>query len=227
MKILLFIAICSLSYEVSDSIPVIQAYDDAEDIFLLRLDNESGRTRYGEPWLLSASPNMLCTGSNTFQLDNIFDGDPATAWISAAEDSPGPEYICVRSPLSPGSETDQYFSFTDLYGDEERIPKYLFSVSTLYISNGWQKDPETWSAYSRIKTILVWNNDRVYCVIELEDTMFPQIVDIQGIVIHSPEYGELAMPYGGSLKLEIIDVYPGDTYQNTGLSELLICWSAG
>lgn len=227
MEYLLFAVLCISSPEVPDSIPVIHAYNEEEALFSLLLENELIRTRYGDPWLLSASPCMHCTECDTFQLDNIIDGDRTTAWISAAEDSQDSEYICVRSALSPDPEIDEFFYFTDLYGDEERIPRELFCVATLYICNGWQKNPGTWREYSRIKRILVWNNDSMYCVIELEDTMCPQIVDILGFEIHNPEHWQFEMPYGGSLKLEIIDVYPGDKYLNTGLSELLIGWSAG
>jgi hypothetical protein len=227
MIYLLFVAMCSISPEIPDSIPVFQAYAGSEDIFSSCLDYESWRTRYGEPWLLSASPSMPSTACDSFQLDNIFDGDLATAWISSAEDAHASEYICVQSPLAPDPENEQYFYFTDIWGDEDRITKDLFCVFSLNIYNGWQKSPETWREYSRIKRILVWNNDRMYCVIELEDTMYPQIVDILRFHIRNPEHWEFTMPYGGSFKLEISDVYPGDTYQNTGLSELLIGWSSG
>jgi len=224
MNYLLFIAICFLTHEVPDSLPVIQAYD-AEESSLLSFD--SFRTRYGESWLISASPSMPCADCDSFHLDNIFDGDLATAWISAAEDAQASEYICVQSPLAPDPENEQYFYFTDIWGDEDRITKDIFCVSSFYIYNGWQKSPDTWREYSRIKRILVWNNDRMYCVIELEDTMCPQIVDILRFVIDNPERWHINMPYGDRLKFEIIDVYPGDTYQNIGVSELLIGWSAG
>lgn len=57
--------------------------------------------------------------------------------------------------------------------------------------------------------------------------MRPQSVDIQRFAIDNLERWQISMLYGNSLKFQIIDVYPGDTYQNIGLSEFLISWSAG
>lgn len=226
MSCLPFMVVCLLSHTIPDSLPVIVASHGSQD-FSLSLHNDLFRTRYGEPWLISASPSMPCSCCDAFQPDRLFDGDLATAWVSAAEDLQEPAYICVQAPLPPGPESERYFCFLDSYGDEERIDMSLFCVGSLIIWNGWQASTETWRDYGRIKRILVWNNDRMYCVVDLQDTMDPQLVDIIRLVIQNPSRWQMTISWGDSLRFEIIDVYPGDVHQNIGLSEILIVWSAG
>lgn len=84
-------------------------------------------------------------------------------------------------------------------------------VTSITIYNGFQASEVTYQKNSRPKTILLWINETAVYTLHLEDTMNGQrfLVDVQ------PE-GEMPMTF----RFEILDVYVGSTYEDTGITEI-------
>lgn len=78
------------------------------------------------------------------------------------------------------------------------------------------KSDSAWRANNRVKRLKVYYNDREQTILELEDTRCIQYFDI-GTVGYSP-YAIDRYPW--TLKFEILEVYPGEKYNDTVISEL-------
>ncbi len=93
---------------------------------------------------------------------------------------------------------------------------YFNSLTGLCIINGYAKNEELFNANSRVKKLkLTIDNDREY-IIELEDTMNPQLIDIS--YSQEPSF-EVIKPL--ELTFEILEVYPGEKYQDTVITSIL------
>jgi hypothetical protein len=91
----------------------------------------------------------------------------------------------------------------------------LFSISSIFIYNGYRKSKDIWQNNSRIKSMKLYvNND--YCgIINLFDTYILQIVEIDKLNIFYYSGKKLKFEF------EIIDYYLGDKYPNdAAISEI-------
>jgi|GEM_PF-1300718 len=77
--------------------------------------------------------------------------------------------------------------------------------------NGCSESADAWNENSRVRKLLVCLNDRPFMVAQLLD-----VRDVQ--IVHFP--CSLNLDSNDRLSLEIVEVYSGSTYRNTGLSEL-------
>ena len=104
-------------------------------------------------------------------------------------------------------------------GDDEwiefRFDKTDFSeieiaIDGLYLFNGYRKSLKHWKENSRVKKLKVIVNGQDYVVLNLADTDRFQTAD----------FGEIKVKKGTSIRLEIVEVYPGSKYKDVALSEL-------
>ena len=87
--------------------------------------------------------------------------------------------------------------------------KYI--VEGFTVINGYCKPGDAWLENARIRKFFICLNDTPMMVAELEDTMDTQ-------VIRFPE--NLFLDVDDSLTFEILEIYPGSTYQDAAISEL-------
>ncbi len=99
---------------------------------------------------IRASSTLAQQGSVKYNVINIQDDDPTTAWVEGSPEYGIGEYIEVKSA--------SYFS-------------------TLYISNGYQKSPKAFIENSRVKSLRVSINGVDRGIIRLQDEMGVQIVE--------------------------------------------------
>ncbi|MEL6589644.1 MAG: hypothetical protein AAFQ68_06165, partial [Bacteroidota bacterium] len=154
----------------------------------------------------------------------------------------GPYKLSASSSLEPNAPNSYYpdnahdfdlstawIEGADDYGEGEYI-EYFFRegtppVTEIHIYNGYTKSNKSWEDNSRVKTLKLSVNGREKALLHLEDTRGKQKFQL-GEELQSKS-GDLV------LRFEIVDVYPGAKYQDTGFAELefdgtgVLCLGAG
>jgi hypothetical protein len=144
-------------------------------------------------WEYSASSVLEPQGDNTYIPANLADCDFETAWVEGVDGYGIGEEIIINFQMDENIH-DMNFDGID-------------------IINGYTKTPATWINNTRVKTFRVWHNSEPVFCIELLDTDRPQTVSfIQGHTIY--------LDPGDIVYLEIIDIYPGDKYEDTAITEI-------
>ena len=105
-------------------------------------------------------------------------------------------------------------------GEGEYV-KYSFPgtcprITTVLIHNGYIKNRDVWRDNGRVKKLLMYYNDKPYVVLNLKNTMDLQRFEV-GILGHE-ERSEASPAW--SIKFEILEVYPGEKYEDTAITEI-------
>lgn len=122
---------------------------------------------------------------------NTHDWDINTAWVTNSQNHGLGESVTYTFP-----------------GDCPRI-------TTVCILNGFTRNSNEWTDYSRAKKIKVYYDGEPYAILELQDTR-----DEQDFEVGLLGYFDKDHPQQWTLTFEIIEVYPGRKYQNTAITEL-------
>ena len=199
-------------------LPVLDAITASYESFQREFDY--GSTRYGEPWITGCSSSLPASGSD-YSADNLLDGDLTTAWVEGVCGHGRGEYFSIQAPL-----------FTD-YLDPETIAEdgidmIGYPVSMIVVYNGYQKSPELYQTNGRVRTLMLWLNGERLCFVELEDTPEPQMIEVMDLFLYNiPGYEGISLNDGDTVRLEILEVYPGTKYEDTAVSEILILGGQG
>ncbi len=144
-------------------------------------------------WDYKCSSVLPPQGSFNYLPINMSDGDVNTAWIEGKRD----------------------------YGIGERITIYFDTDSTVRnvplkgidIVNGYAKNSKVWQENSRVKSIKILHNDKFVFNLTLQDTIYPQ-----GIFLNGQDY--IYLSHGDTVTLVITDVYKGEKYKDTAITEI-------
>jgi len=134
------------------------------------------------PHAATASSSLKATTLTDFRPTNLLDGDPATAWVS------------------DGNGAGQWVRLEF----EELIP-----LVRLEIGNGYQKSPDLFSGYERVKSILLEYSDGA--------TQVVQLLDSQSLQEITPAADQTLW-----IKFTVLSVYPTFTWQDAALSEIRV-----
>ena len=154
------------------------------------------------------------------------------AWAEGAEGTGVGEYIIYNtkeswinssgryqdrwSMLWSGGDKDEKGYPADSYGyPYDGYMRYL----EVCVVNGYAKNEKTWEENGRVKTLLMYVEDRPYAYLELEDTYKPQYFELPDEDIMAVDGGEI------SFRFEIMDVYSGSKYEDTCLTGLVLEFS--
>lgn len=152
-----------------------------------------------------ASSEMLPKGKITYEASNVYDNDLSTAWVEGA---PG-----------PGTGSSLTLDLAPYIGN---YTSGACAVAKIGLVNGYAKSKEIFLANNRIKKARMtyyyaftdeereFTSERISQDINLKDTM-----DMQYLVFSKPAL----MSY---LTFTILDVYKGDKYDDTCISEIRI-----
>ena len=113
------------------------------------------------------------------------------------------------------------------YGEGEWV-KYTFEansprITEIHVVNGYVKSQVAWKNNSRVKRLKVYVNDKPFAILNLEDSRSDQTFKIEPLN-DSKEW---------TMKFEILEVYKGEKYDDTVLSEVYFdgidvhCFAAG
>lgn len=106
----------------------------------------------------------------------------------------------------PGGGVGEYLLYT--------FPGESAPVTIVEILNGYTKTKKAWKNNGRVKRLKMYYNGKPYAILELKDTR-----SLQSFNVGRLGPFEAAAP-DWTLKFEILDVYPGDKYDDTVITEL-------
>lgn len=130
----------------------------------------------------------------TYIANNIHDFDLSTAWIEGQPDFGIGESIT--------------YTFDTRERGEHRL-----GITQIILANGYKKSRQLWERNSRVKTLNMSVNETPYAILQLLDSYEIQTLDI----------GRIMLPQNGimTITFEIVDVFPGTTYKDVAISELV------
>ena len=129
--------------------------------------------------------------SEKFMAENIHDFSITTAWIEG----------------TPGDGKGEFLRYT--------FPGECPRITDVLILNGYTKDKTTWENYGRVKKLLMYYNDKPYAILNLRDTR-----DCQKFSVGILGYEDKETAPAWSIKFEILEVYPGEKYQDAAITEI-------
>ncbi|MFC1482810.1 hypothetical protein ACFL56_00980 [Candidatus Margulisiibacteriota bacterium] len=144
----------------------------------------------GGHYKVTASSSLKQEGKTTYFAKNAHDFIFSTAWIEGNKDYGIGEYI------------DFYFG-----NDTPR-------VTHVSLYNGYQKSDTSWKENTRVKKIKMYINKIPYAILHCKDTKKEQTFDLGKPLGHREDGKDLI------LRFEIMEVYPGNKYKDTAISEL-------
>jgi hypothetical protein len=151
------------------------------------------------PYKIISSSSLQNDNKITYNSENTHDSDLKTAWVEGEKDygiGQYIEYYFIRS--------SEYDSINNIFGIE--------------IYNGYRANDKLWKENSRVKKLKVWVNDRPCVILLLADTKMMQRFCIGSIpLIPDKEV---------KLRFEILEIYKGDKYSDTAISEISF-WGFG
>ncbi len=144
---------------------------------------------------LMVSSTLAPQGKYNYNVRNLSDDNPTSAWVEGDADYGIGEYIEVMnwSPMGDG---------------------------TVSILNGYQASRSSWENNSRVKQLKVSLDSKDYCIIELADVMGIQEFKFpKDFTSALDKMGENR----GKIRFTILDVYPGLKWKDTAISEIFSC----
>lgn len=164
----------------------------------------------GGPDSVYASSSLKPMSGISYKAENAHDLSYKTAWVEGA---PGPgigEYLVYRfSAQAP------------------RITKII-------VVNGYVKSEKAWRENARVKKLKMYLNNKPFAILDLEDNRNEQIFQFDPIGNSDRDDWEaLAAKPAWTLKFEILEVYKGEKFEETAISEIYFdgidvhCFGAG
>ena len=144
----------------------------------------------------NASSTLSSNGNYNYDVNNMTDGDPRTAWVEG------------KSGYGIGESFECIFEADN---------------GNITILNGLQKSVKLWKYNSRVKTFKVYYDNMPICYLQLEDNMLWQHFDFDEVFLDpndtESKYGEYRECCTGVFRFEIVDIYPGEKWKDVCISE--------
>lgn len=144
----------------------------------------------GGPDTVMGSSQLKAQGKNSYKAGNAHDLNYKNAWVEGV----------------PGYGIGEYLTYRFRGGSPR--------VTTIIVVNGYVKSAKAYKENSRVKKLKVYKDDQPIAILELKDIIGEQSFNI-GVLGSNKE----GTP-GWTLKFEIMEVYKGDKYDDTAISEI-------
>ena len=141
-----------------------------------------------------ASSTLKQQGKQNYKASNIHDLDFSTTWVEGAE----------------GYGIGEWVEYT--------LPARNPRITELLIANGYVRTKKLWEENSRVKVLDVEVNGKPFARIHLADVYALQSVKVPHIGYSDREHLEGKAPI--RIRFIIREVYPGEKYQDTAISEI-------
>lgn len=145
-------------------------------------------------WDLAASSHLPDQGKISYRVENL-NGSGKQAWVVGGENY--------------GIGESVTFSFTRKHFKVAQMKSVNFNGFTLV--NGYAKNKKVWRENSRVKRLLIEHNNKPLYEVKLHDSMNVQDIDFKPFYIKA----------GDTVRVTILEVYPGDKFKDTALSLLI------
>jgi len=153
----------------------------------------------GGPNDVSASSYLISKSATIDYLPgNAHDFSLKTAWVEGV----------------PGYGIGEYLEYS--------FPPMSPRVTTIIIANGYVKSKKTYYENSRVKRLKMYTDNKPVAVLNLKDTLCEQHFEFEPIGEFNSEIKmeDLEKLPKRTMKFEILDVYKGDKYDETAISEI-------
>jgi len=144
----------------------------------------------GGPYKVTASSVLKPSGGITYEAKNAHDFSLKNAWVEGV----------------PGYGEGEYLE----YFFKNESPR----ITDIKIYNGYLKNEAGWKKNSRVKKMKLWVTGKPYAILELQDTRALQTFTLGGPLGRTSDNKDLV------LKFEILEVYKGDAYDDTAITEI-------
>jgi hypothetical protein len=146
-----------------------------------------------EDSIISSSSLSTYNGVN-YSVKNIHDLNYKTAWIEGVPGYGAGEYIVYHFP--------------------PQNPR----ITEIIIVNGYVKSPASWKDNSRVKKLKMYVDNKPYAILNLADNKREQHFKFEPLGYSERE--NLEQKSWWTIKFEILEVYFGDKYDDTAITEI-------
>lgn len=146
---------------------------------------------------ISASSSLSSQNKVTYQAKNIHDLNYKTAWVEGVKGYGVGEWLVYHFP--------------------PQTPR----ITELIIVNGYVKSEQAWKDNSRVKKLKMSINDKPFAILTLADSRQEQHFKVEPIGnADRKDFEKLQKQPWWNIKFEIMDVYKGDKYDDTAITEI-------
>jgi len=144
----------------------------------------------------TASSELKALKLTNYSASNVDDLSLKSAWIEGVPGYGIGEYVVLHFPP-----------------ENPRITKII-------IVNGYVKSEKIWKENSRVKKFRMYLDNKPFAILNLVDTRQEQTFTFAPIGYANREDKNLRLRPWWTMKFEILEVYPGDKYDDTAISEI-------
>lgn len=179
-------------------------------------EGDSSRAFFPQPYKVKVSSQLKDEKSINYKGENLCDNSFKTAWVEGREGYGLEEYIeYYINNAKLFNEWNKKEGNNEPYYDEANVDNIL----EVQIFNGYVKSEKAWRENSRVKKFKMYIAGKPYAILELKDTSSEQRFDIPNIeylkVMNRKDYKEDMV-----IRFEIMEVYPGEKYKDTAITEI-------
>jgi hypothetical protein len=146
---------------------------------------------------LSASSELKPLKGITYSVKNIHDLSYKTAWIEGVL----------------GYGIGEFVTF--------HIPPQNPRITEVIVVNGYVKSDKAWRENSRVKKLKMYIDDEPFAILNLEDTKQEQHFKFNPLGYNNrDDWEKLCSEPWWTIKFEIMEVYEGEKYEDTAISEI-------
>ncbi|WP_194778306.1 NADase-type glycan-binding domain-containing protein [Pararhodonellum marinum] len=145
----------------------------------------------------SASSSLKTEKDISYSAENIHDLDYQTAWIEGV----------------PGYGIGEYVIY--------HFPPNNPRITEIIIVNGYVKSKAAWNENSRVKKLKMFVDDKLLAILNLKDSRQEQHFKFEPLGYHDKDnWEQLRTKPWWTIKFEIMDVYEGELYDHTAITEI-------
>jgi hypothetical protein len=146
---------------------------------------------------LSASSELVVFKGIRYSAKNAHDLSYKTAWVEGV----------------PGYGIGEYLVY--------HFPPQNPRITKVIVVNGYVKSEQLWKENSRVKKIKMYIDDKPFAILNIKDTRQEQTFSFDPIGNGDrSDWAKLVMKPWWTIKFEIMDVYKGDKYDDTAITEI-------
>lgn len=156
-------------------------------------------------WDVTASSTLQGKQHLNYLADNIYDSSRHNSWVEGVDGAGIGEYLEL---------SQQYLCYE---GDSDGG-----RLGEICVVTGYADTKKLWQENNRVKTLLMYMDNKPYAYLELKDTIQPQYFNVW------EDNGYQLIPSQEiNLKFEIVDVYEGTKYDDTAITFLNVEFKKG
>jgi len=148
------------------------------------------------PTKITASSYLLARGRYAYMPQNIYDLNYKTAWIEGDSANGIGEFVSYQFNVHNPRITD------------------------IIIVNGYVKDEELWKNNGRVKTLLMYVNDKPRYILHVHDTIAEQRFTISPIGYTPEAHKKMPDTITWNITFQILEVYKGEKFNDIAISEI-------